>query len=82
MTRWLFSTNAKDIGTLYLVFGLFAGMIGIVFSMIIRLELAVSIVQILQGEPQLFNVVITVQVFIFKFFTVNKHCVARLYRNI
>lgn len=55
MVRWLFSTNAKDIGTLYLIFALFAGMIGTAFSMIIRLELAAPGVQYLQGDEQLYN---------------------------
>lgn len=39
ITRWLYSTNARDIGILYLMFAILAGLIGTVLSIIIRLEL-------------------------------------------
>ncbi|KAJ7686434.1 hypothetical protein B0H14DRAFT_2422091, partial [Mycena olivaceomarginata] len=53
------STNAKEIGTLYLIFVVFAGMIGTAFSVLIRLELAGAGVQFLAGDHQLFNVIIS-----------------------
>jgi hypothetical protein len=68
---WLNSTNAKEIGTLYLIFAVFAGMIGTAFSVIIRLELSSPGVQFLSGDHQLFNVIISAHAFIMIFFMVN-----------
>ena len=37
--RWLYSTNHKDIGTMYLIFSVIAGLIGGGISMYMRMEL-------------------------------------------
>lgn len=57
MTRWLLSTNAKDIGTLYLIYATFAGLVGTAFSVLIRLELSAPGSQFLAGDHQLYNVI-------------------------
>ena len=57
--RWVYSTNHKDIGTMYLIFAIFSGVVGGLMSMLFRMELASPGNGILGGDYQLFNVLIT-----------------------
>lgn len=67
--RWFLSSNAKDIGTLYLMFALFSGLIGTAFSVLIRLELSGPGVQYI-ADNQLYNSIITAHAILMIFFMV------------
>jgi cytochrome c oxidase subunit 1 len=67
--RWFCSSNAKDIGTLYLIFAIFSGLVGTAFSALIRLELAGPGVQFI-ADNQLYNSIITAHAIVMIFFMV------------
>jgi len=67
--RWFLSCNAKDIGTLYLMFAVFAGLAGTAFSVLIRLELSGPGVQYI-ADNQLYNSIITAHAIVMIFFMV------------
>jgi len=79
-TRWFMSTNHKDIGTLYLIFAIFAGLVGGSISGLMRMELAEPGIQYLQGwvgtgasldqAYHMWNVLITAHGLIMVFFMV------------
>lgn len=68
--RWILSTNHKDIGTLYLVFAVIAGLLGGVLSMIMRLQLMSPGSPIFGTHYQLYNVVMTAHGLLMIFFMV------------
>jgi len=69
-SRWICSTNHKDIGTLYIVFGALSGLIGTILSMYIRMQLSYPGNSFFEQNHQIYNVVITAHGLIMIFFLV------------
>lgn len=70
MLRWLCSTNHKDIGILYILFGGFSGVLGTIMSVIIRNALTIPNGMLLANNYQLYNVLVTGHAILMIFFMV------------
>jgi cytochrome c oxidase subunit 1 len=69
ITRWLYSTNHKDIGTMYLVFAVISALVGGGFSMAIRAELMHPGLQFIT-DKHFYNVLVTAHALLMVFFVV------------
>jgi cytochrome c oxidase subunit 1 len=67
--RWFCSTNHKDIGTLYLLFAIVAGVIGGLLSVIMRMQLIHPANEFI-SDHQLYNVIVTAHGLIMVFFVI------------
>jgi cytochrome c oxidase subunit 1 len=70
LVRWLFSTNHKDIGNLYLIFASLSGVAGSILSFYIRILLSSPASSFLDYNNQLYNVIVTGHAVLMIFFLV------------
>jgi cytochrome c oxidase subunit I len=68
--RWLFSTNHKDIGTMYIILAIIGGIVGGLFSVIIRYQLSKAGNDLLADNHQFYNVAVTAHAVIMVFFMI------------
>jgi cytochrome c oxidase subunit 1 len=68
--RWAYSTNHKDIGTMYLIYAIIFGLVGGLLSILMRMELAAPGMQFFGDDYQLYNAVVTAHGLIMVFFMI------------